>query len=80
MIKFAKHIKFKKKEDQSEKTLFLRMGNKIPIEGVSETMFGAEREGKTTRDCPTSGSIPYITTKSRLYCICQKDFADRTLT
>jgi hypothetical protein len=38
-------MKLKKKEDQSVDTLFLlRMGNKIPVEGVSETKFGAETE------------------------------------
>jgi hypothetical protein len=39
-------MKFKKKEDQSVDTSFLlRMGNKIPMEGVTETKFGAETEG-----------------------------------
>ena len=34
-IQFAKHMKVKKKEDQSVDTLLLlRMGNKIPMEGV----------------------------------------------
>jgi hypothetical protein len=28
-------------------SLLLRIGNKIPIEGVTETMFGAETHGKT---------------------------------
>jgi hypothetical protein len=56
------------------------MGNKIPMEGVSETKFRAEMEEKTIQDCPTWGSIPYTTIKSRHYCTCQKDFADRTLT
>ena len=42
-IQFAKHMKLKKKEDQSVGTSFLlRMGNKIPVEGVTETKFGAE--------------------------------------
>jgi hypothetical protein len=37
-----------KKEDQSVDTsLLLRMGNNIPMEGVTETNFGAEKEGKT---------------------------------
>jgi hypothetical protein len=37
-----------KKKDQSVDTLFLlRMGNKIPMEGVTETNFGAEMEGRT---------------------------------
>ena len=41
-------MKFKKKENQSVDTsFFLRMGNKIHMEGVTETKFGAETEGKT---------------------------------
>jgi hypothetical protein len=41
-------MKLKMKEDQSVDTsLLLRMGNKIPMEGVTETMFVAEMEGKT---------------------------------
>jgi hypothetical protein len=37
-----------KKEDQSVDISFLlRMGNKIPMEGVTETHFGAETEGRT---------------------------------
>jgi hypothetical protein len=36
-------MKLKKKEDQSMDTLFLlRMGNKIPMEGVTETKFRAD--------------------------------------
>jgi hypothetical protein len=36
-------MKLKKKQDQSVDTLFLpRMGNKIPIEGVTKTKFGVE--------------------------------------
>jgi hypothetical protein len=47
-IQFAKHMKLKKKEDQSVDTSFLlRMGNKIPMEGVTETKFRAEMEGRT---------------------------------
>ena len=41
-------MKLKKKEDQSVDTSFLlRMGNKVPMEGVTETKFGAEMEGRT---------------------------------
>ena len=41
-------MKLKMKEDQSVDTSFLlRMGNKIPMEGVTETKFRAEREGRT---------------------------------
>jgi hypothetical protein len=41
-------MKLGKKEDQSVDTsLLLRMGNKIPMEGVTETKFRAETKGKT---------------------------------
>jgi hypothetical protein len=58
-------MKLKKKEDQSVNTSFiLRMGNKIPMEGVTETNVEAETERRTT--------------KPRHYCICQQEFADST--
>jgi hypothetical protein len=73
-------MKLKKKEDQSVDISFLlRMGNKIPMEGVTEKKFGAEMEERTIQRLPHPGSIPYLTTKLRYYCICQQDFADRTL-
>jgi hypothetical protein len=41
-------MKLKKKEDQSVDTsILLRRGHKIPMEGVTETKFGAEIEGMT---------------------------------
>jgi hypothetical protein len=41
-------MKLKKKEDQSMDTSFLlRMGNKIPMKGVTETNFGAKTKGWT---------------------------------
>ena len=47
-IQFAKHMKLKKNEDQSVDTLpLLRIGNKTPMEGVTETKIGAEMEGWT---------------------------------
>ena len=43
MIQFAKHKKIKQKEEQHVDTsFFLRIGNKIPMEGVTETKFGAK--------------------------------------
>jgi hypothetical protein len=46
-------MKLKKKEDQSVDTLLLiRMGNKMPMEGVTETKFGVETEGKTIQRLP----------------------------
>ena len=46
-------MKLKKKEDQSVDISFLlRMGNKIPKEGVTEIKFGAETEGRTIQRLP----------------------------
>ena len=45
-IQFAKCTKLKKNEDQSVDTLpFLRIGNKTPMEGVTETKFGTDMKG-----------------------------------
>jgi hypothetical protein len=47
-IQFTKYMKFKKNKDQSVDTLpLLRIGNKTPMEGVTETKFGAETKGWT---------------------------------
>jgi hypothetical protein len=41
-------MKLKKKEDQNLDTLpLLRIGNKTPMEGVTEKKFGAETKGWT---------------------------------
>jgi hypothetical protein len=41
-------MKLKNNEDQSVDTLpLLRSGNKTPVEGVTETKFGAEMKGWT---------------------------------
>jgi hypothetical protein len=46
-------MKFKKKEDQSVDTvLLLKRGNKIPMEGVTETKCGAETAGMTIQRLP----------------------------
>jgi hypothetical protein len=48
-----------KKEDQRVDTSFLlRMGNKIPMEGITETKFGDEMEGRTTQRLPHLGINP----------------------
>ena len=58
-IQFAKHMKLKKKEDQSVDTSFLlRMGNKIPMEGVAETKFEAKTKGWTIQRLPHLGIHP----------------------
>jgi hypothetical protein len=50
-----------KKEDQSVNTLsLLRKGNKIPMEGVTETKFGAEMKAWTIHRLPDQGILPII--------------------
>jgi hypothetical protein len=52
-------MKLKNKEVQSVGTLsLLRMGNKIPMKGVTVTNFGAETKGWTIQRLPHQGSIP----------------------
>jgi hypothetical protein len=54
-------LKLKKNEDQIVDTsFFLRMGNKIPMEGVTETKLGAEMEGKAIQRLPHPGIHPII--------------------
>jgi hypothetical protein len=58
-IQFAKHMKLKKNEDQSVDTsILLRIGNKIPMGGVTETKFRAETEGMTIQKLPHLGIYP----------------------
>jgi hypothetical protein len=52
-------MNLKKKEDQSVDTLILlRSGNKIPIEGVTETMCEAETEAMIILSLPLLGIHP----------------------
>jgi hypothetical protein len=52
-------MKLKKKEDQSMDALFLlRLGNKIPMEGITETKFRAETEERTIQGLPYLGIHP----------------------
>jgi predicted metalloendopeptidase len=47
-IQFAKHMTLKENEDQSVDILpLLRIGNKTPMEGVTEIKFGAVTKGWT---------------------------------
>jgi hypothetical protein len=58
-VLFAKHMKLKKKEDQSVDTsILLRMGNKIPMEVITETKFRAETEERTIQRLPHLGLHP----------------------
>ena len=60
-IQFAKHEKIKKREDQWVDTSFLlKIGNKIPMKGVTETKFGAKTKGWTIQRLPHPGIHPII--------------------
>jgi hypothetical protein len=51
----------KKREDQRVDTAFLlKIGNKIPMKGVTETKFGAETKGWTIQRLPHPGIHPII--------------------
>jgi hypothetical protein len=39
-------------------SFLLRIGNKIPMKGVTETKFGAKMKGWTIQRLPHRGSIP----------------------
>jgi hypothetical protein len=58
-IQFAKHMKLKKKEDQSvDISDLLRRGNKIPMEGVTETKFRAKTKEMTIQRLSHLGIHP----------------------
>jgi hypothetical protein len=57
-IQATNYMKLKKKEDQSMDISVLRMGNKIPMEGVTETKCGTEAEGMTIQRLPHLGIHP----------------------
>jgi hypothetical protein len=79
--------KIKKREDQWVDTSFLlRIGNKIPMKGVTETKFGAKTKKKkkkkkkdypeiTAPGDPSHNQPPNLDTVAQ----CQKDFAEGTL-
>jgi hypothetical protein len=67
-IQFTDHMKLKKKDDQSVDTsVLLRMGNKISMGGVTETIMEQKRKERLSRDCPTWGSLLYTVIKPRHY-------------
>jgi hypothetical protein len=73
-------MKLKMKEDQCVNNLFLNgMGNKIPMEGVEETKFGAETEGTTIQRLPHLLIHPINNHQIQTLDRCQQEPADRTL-
>jgi hypothetical protein len=73
-------MKLKKKEDQSVDTWFLlRMGNKIPMEGVTETKFRVDPEGFTIQGLPHLGFYHINNHQTRSLGRCQQEPAERNL-
>ena len=54
-IQFPKHKKIKKEDQRVDNSFLLRIGNKIPMEGVTETKFGAKTKGWTIQRLPHRG-------------------------
>jgi hypothetical protein len=74
-------MKLKKKKDRSVGTSFLLgMGNKIPIEGVTEIKSGAKMEGTTIQRLPHLGIHPIYIYQIQTLLHLPERFADRTLT
>jgi hypothetical protein len=59
-IQSAKHKKIKKEDQCVGTSFFLRIGNKIPMEGITETKFGAKTKGWTIQRLPHLGIHPII--------------------
>jgi hypothetical protein len=73
-------MRVKKKEDQSMDTsILLRRGNQTPMEGVTETKFGAETKGMTFQRLHHLGIHPINNHQTQTYCRCQQALADRSL-
>jgi hypothetical protein len=51
-IQFAKHKKFKKEDQPVDTSFLLRIGNKIPVELVTATKFGAKTKEWTIQRLP----------------------------
>jgi hypothetical protein len=74
-IQSAKYMKLKKADQSVDSSFLPRMGRKLPMEGVTETQFRAWTEINTIQRLP-----PLHPSKPRYYCMCQKDFSNRTPT
>jgi hypothetical protein len=73
-------MKLKKKEDQSVVTsTLLRQGNKIPMEGVTETKCEAETEGRTIQRLPHLAIHPINNHQNQALLWMPKELVDRSL-
>jgi hypothetical protein len=73
-------LKLKKKDGKSVDTsVLLRMGNKIPMEGITETKFGASTKERTIQRLPLPGIHPIKSHQTQTLLHMPARFADRTL-
>ena len=73
-------MKLKKEENQSlDTSLLLRMGNKLLMEGVTETKFRAESEGTTIQRLLHLGIHHINNHQNQTLGRCQQELADRSL-
>ena len=77
-IQFAKHKKIKKKDQHVDTSFLLRIENKIPMEGVTETSLELRQKDDHPETAPPRDPS-HNQPPNRHYCICQQDFAERTL-
>jgi hypothetical protein len=78
-IHVTDHMKLKKKEDKSGDASVLPRRGKILMREIWRQSVEQRLKERTSRECPTRGSIRYTVTKHRHYCGYQEVFADRSL-
>jgi hypothetical protein len=79
MIQLPKHKKIKKEDQRVDTSFLLRIGNKISMEGVTETKFGAKRKGWTIQRLPHPGVQPITSHQTQTLLHMSARFAERTL-
>jgi hypothetical protein len=58
-------MKFKKEDQSMDISFLLRMGNNIPMEGVTEKIFRGNKEGRTKQTVPHLGIHPINSHKTQ---------------
>jgi hypothetical protein len=59
-MNFVFHKKIKKEDQHMDTSFLLRIGNKIPMGGVTETKFGAKTKGWTIQRLLHLGAQPIV--------------------
>jgi hypothetical protein len=67
-IQFTDHMKPKKEDQSVDASVILRGGTKYSEEDIRRQSVEQRLKERSSRDCPTWGSIPYTITKPKRYC------------